>query len=98
MALTMLDKATETSDSSAWPPEIAAEFARLKVDAIVTVGGEAAKQATSSIPIVAALMADPLGQGLVSNLARPGGNVTGLSIQSSDLAGKRLPKNSVSRS
>jgi len=70
--------------------EIAAEFARLKVDAIVTVGGEAAKQATSSIPIVAALMADPLGQGLVSNLARPGGNVTGLSIQSSDLAGKRL--------
>jgi putative ABC transport system substrate-binding protein len=70
--------------------EIAAEFVRLKVDAIVTVGGEAAKQATSSIPIVAALMADPLGQGLVSNLARPGANVTGLSIQSSDLAGKRL--------
>jgi ABC-type uncharacterized transport system substrate-binding protein len=70
--------------------EIAAEFVRLKVDAILTVGGEAAKEATSSIPIVAAMMADPLGQGLVSNLARPGANVTGLSIQSSDLAGKRL--------
>ncbi|HKO73542.1 MAG TPA: ABC transporter substrate-binding protein [Bradyrhizobium sp.] len=70
--------------------EIAAEFVRLNVNAIVTVGGEAAKEATSKIPIVAAMMADPLGQGLVSNLARPGGNVTGLSIQSSDLAGKRL--------
>jgi putative ABC transport system substrate-binding protein len=69
---------------------IAAEFAKLKVSAIVTVGGEAAKQATSSIPIVAALVADPVAQGLVASIARPGGNFTGMSIQSTDLAGKRL--------
>ena len=72
--------------------EIAAEFVRLKVDVIVTVGGAvlAAKQATSLIPIVFAVAADPLGGGLVASLARPGGNVTGLSIQATDLAGKRL--------
>jgi putative ABC transport system substrate-binding protein len=70
--------------------EIAAEFVQLKVSAIVTVGGEAAKQATSSIPIVAALAADPVGQGLVASMARPGGNFTGMSLQSTDLAGKRL--------
>jgi putative ABC transport system substrate-binding protein len=68
----------------------AAEFARLKVDVIVTVGGHAAKRATSSIPIVFAISADPLGTGLVTSLARPGGNLTGFSIQSTDLAGKRL--------
>ena len=72
--------------------EIAAEFVRLKVDVIVTSGSAivAAKQATSVIPIVFAVAVDPLGTGLVASLARPGGNVTGLSIQSADLAGKRL--------
>ena len=72
--------------------EIAAEFVRLKVDVIVTSGGAvlAAKQATSLIPIVFAVATDPVGGGLVASLARPGGNVTGLSSQSTDLAGKRL--------
>jgi putative ABC transport system substrate-binding protein len=72
--------------------EIAAEFARLKVDVIVTSGGavSAATQVTSVIPIVFAVANDPLGTGLVTNLARPGGNVTGLSGQSSDLAAKRV--------
>jgi ABC-type uncharacterized transport system substrate-binding protein len=72
--------------------EIAAEFVRLKVDIIVTAGASvvAAKQATSVIPIVFAVAADPIGSGLVASLARPGGNVTGLSIQQTDLAGKRL--------
>jgi len=72
--------------------EIAAEFVRLNVDVIVTVGGAvlAAKQATSLIPIVFAAAADPVGSGLVASLARPGGNVTGLSSQFTDLAGKRL--------
>ena len=72
--------------------EIAAEFVRLKVDVIVTAGGAvlAAKQATSLIPIVFAAAADPVGSGLVASLARPGGNVTGLSSQFTDLAGKRL--------
>jgi len=68
------------------------EFVRLKVDVIVTAGPPvfAAKQATSVVPIVFATMADPLGSGLVASLARPGGNVTGLSITSPELAGKRL--------
>ena len=72
--------------------EIAAELVRLKVDVIVTAGGAvvAVKQATSVIPIVFAVVNDPVGSGLVASLARPGGNVTGLSLQSSDLAGKRL--------
>jgi putative ABC transport system substrate-binding protein len=70
--------------------EIAAEFVRLKVDVILTVGGTSARQATSDIPIVFAISADPLSTGLVASLARPGGNITGLSIQSSDLVGKRL--------
>ena len=72
--------------------EIAAEFVRRKVDVIVTAGAAvpAAKQATSVIPIVFALSGDPLGEGLVASLARPGGNVTGLSSQNSDVAGKRL--------
>ena len=72
--------------------EFAAEFVRLKVDVIVTVASAvpAAMQATSTIPIVFALAGDPVGSGLVASLARPGGNVTGLSIQSSDLAGKRI--------
>ena len=73
--------------------EIAAEFVRLKVDIIVTYATPptlAAKQATSAIPIVFAAAGDPLGAGLVASLARPGGNVTGLSLQSTDLVGKRL--------
>jgi putative ABC transport system substrate-binding protein len=72
--------------------DIAAEFIRLKVDVIVTTGVAAhvAKQATSVIPIVFALGTDPLGTGLVASLARPGGNVTGLSTQTIDLAGKRI--------
>ena len=73
--------------------EIAAEFVRLKVDVIVTQGSAtviAAKQTTSVIPIVFAASADPVATGLVASLARPGGNVTGLSIQSTDTAAKRL--------
>ena len=73
--------------------EIAAEFVRLKVDVIVahsTPAVIAAKQATSVIPIVFPVAGDPLGSGLVASLARPGGNVTGLSTQTNDLAGKRL--------
>src|SRR3982074_743116 len=63
--------------------EIVAEFVRLKVDIIVTSSSAVpeAKQATSIIPIVFALSHDPVGNGLVASLARPGGNVTGLSIQ-----------------
>ena len=73
--------------------EIAAEFARLKVDVIVTLGTPptlAAKQAIAAIPIVFVAALDPLGTGLVASLARPGGNVTGLSLQTTDLVGKRL--------
>jgi putative ABC transport system substrate-binding protein len=72
--------------------DIAAEFVRLKVDVIVTSGGAvlAAKQATSLIPIVFAAAADPVGGGFVASLVQPGGNVTGLSAQFTDLAGKRL--------
>jgi putative ABC transport system substrate-binding protein len=72
--------------------EIASEFVRLKVGVIVTVGSAAVavKQVTSVIPIVFAVAPDPLGAGLVASLSRPGGNVTGVSNQSADLAGKRL--------
>jgi putative ABC transport system substrate-binding protein len=72
--------------------EIAAEFVRLKVDVIVTVESAvpAVKQATSVIPIVFAVANDPVGGGLVASLSRPGGNVTGLSAQQADIAGKRL--------
>jgi putative ABC transport system substrate-binding protein len=72
--------------------EIAAEFVQRKVDIIVTAGGAvpAVKQATTVIPIVFALANDPLGGGLVASLSRPGGNVTGLSIQQPELAGKRI--------
>jgi ABC-type uncharacterized transport system substrate-binding protein len=74
-------------------PEIIAEFVRLKVDVIVTHATAnviAAKQATSVIPIVFAAAGDPVGSGQVASLARPGGNVTGLSLQRTDIAGKRL--------
>jgi putative tryptophan/tyrosine transport system substrate-binding protein len=72
--------------------EIAAEFVRLKVDVIVTVGSAvpSVRQATTTIPIVFAVGIDPVGSGLVASLAKPGGNVTGLSIQANELAGKRL--------
>ena len=72
--------------------DFAAEFVRQKVDVIVTYGGAIAalKQATGSIPIVFALAVDPIGAGLVASLSRPGGNVTGLSVQAADTAGKRL--------
>jgi putative ABC transport system substrate-binding protein len=72
--------------------ETAAEFVRLNVSAIVSYGGAvvALKQATTSIPIVFAIANDPVSGGLVASLARPGGNVTGLSQQATDLAGKRL--------
>src|SRR5437870_2349988 len=72
--------------------EIAAEFVRMKVDVIVTVGSAVptVRQATSVIPIVFAVGIDPVGSGLVASLARPGGNVTGLSIQANELAGKRI--------
>ncbi len=73
--------------------ETAAEFVRRKVDVIVTSATPptvAAKQATSVIPIVFAAVGDPVGIGVVEFLARPGGNATGLSLQQTDAAGKRL--------
>ena len=72
--------------------EFAAEFVRSEVNLIVTGGNAvaAAKQATSTIPIVFAIAVDPVGSGFVDSLSRPGGNVTGLSLQGPELAGKRL--------
>jgi putative ABC transport system substrate-binding protein len=74
-------------------PGLAAELVNLSVDVIVA-GGEApvraAKQATSAIPIVMSLAADPVGSGLVTSLAKPGGNITGMSALASDMAGKRV--------
>jgi putative tryptophan/tyrosine transport system substrate-binding protein len=74
-------------------PEIAADLVQLRVDILVATSTSAAlacKQATTVIPIVFPLAGDPLATGLVASLARPGGNVTGLSNQGADLAGKRL--------
>ena len=73
--------------------EIAAEFVQRKVTIILTHNTPptlAAKQATSSIPIVFATAGDPIGAGIVASLARPGGNITGLSSQTPDAAGKKL--------
>ena len=73
-------------------PELAAELVRLQVDVIValsTLAAQPAKKATTTIPIVT-VSGDPVGTGLVASLAHPGGNVTGLTIFSPDLAGKRL--------
>jgi ABC-type uncharacterized transport system substrate-binding protein len=72
--------------------EIAAEFVRMKADVILTSGGgvRAAMRTTSVIPIVFGVANDPVGSGFVASLARPGGNVTGLSNQAPDLAGKRV--------
>ena len=74
-------------------PSLATELVRLNVDVIVTTGtpaAQAAKNATTRIPIVMALISDPVGAALVASLARPGGNLTGLSSVSQDLSGKRL--------
>ena len=74
-------------------PALAVELVTLKVDVIVTAGGTAtlaAKQATSTIPIVMAQDPDPIGSGFVASLARPGGNITGLSALAPELNGKRL--------
>jgi putative ABC transport system substrate-binding protein len=73
--------------------DLAAELVQLKVDVFVTAGGTAtlaAKRASATIPIVFSEATDPVGQGYVSSLARPGGNITGLSIMAPDLDGKRL--------
>ena len=72
--------------------EIAAEFVQQNVNVIVTYGAAVAglKQATAAIPIVFAIAVDPVGSGIVASLSRPGGNVTGLSVEQSDIAGKRL--------
>jgi len=72
--------------------EIVTDFVRLKVDVIVSVGSVAmvAKRVTSTIPIVFTTAADPIGDGMVASLARPGGNVTGLSSQAADVTSKRL--------
>jgi putative tryptophan/tyrosine transport system substrate-binding protein len=74
-------------------PQLAADLVKGKVDVIIadiTVATQAAKHATSSIPIVMAIVADPVGSGLVANLSKPGGNVTGLSIMLAELSVKRL--------
>jgi putative ABC transport system substrate-binding protein len=74
-------------------PALAAELVRLKVDVIVTAAPpapEAAKQATSTIPIVFAVAADPVAEGLVASLARPGGNITGLASISGEVVGKQF--------
>jgi putative ABC transport system substrate-binding protein len=74
-------------------PGLVADLVQRKVDVIVvesTVAAQAAKRATSTIPIVMALVADPIGSGLVASLAHPGGNVTGLSLMTSELSAKRL--------
>ena len=72
--------------------ELASDLVKLRVNVIVTGGGGviAAKKATSTIPVVFAVATDPVGAGMVASLARPGANVTGLSLQATDLAGKRL--------
>jgi putative ABC transport system substrate-binding protein len=74
-------------------PHVAAELVQLNVDIIVVTGSEAtraAQQATRTIPIVMAAASDPVGTGFAATLARPGGNITGLSLFSSELSGKRL--------
>jgi putative ABC transport system substrate-binding protein len=74
-------------------PELAADLVRLKVDLIVTTGdppASSAKKATTTIPIVLANSVDPVGYGFVASLARPGGNITGLSNLGTELNSKRL--------
>src|SRR5262249_37968945 len=74
-------------------PSLTAELVRLNIDLVVAVGGpsiQAAQKATETIPIVMTNAGDPVDQGFVASLARPGGNITGLSSLTHDLAGKRL--------
>jgi putative ABC transport system substrate-binding protein len=74
-------------------PALAADLVREQVDVIVTVGGaatQATQHATKTLPIVMSVVIDPVGSGLIASLARPGGNVTGLSIMAPDLVGKQL--------
>jgi putative ABC transport system substrate-binding protein len=74
-------------------PDLAVELVRLRVDLIfaeTTPAARAAKQATTTIPIVFSPIADPIGSGLVANLARPGGNITGITFMAPELGGKRL--------
>jgi ABC-type uncharacterized transport system substrate-binding protein len=74
-------------------PDLAAELVRLRVDLIFaesTPAARAVKQATTTIPIVFSPIADPIGSGLVANLARPGGNITGITFMAPELGGKRL--------
>ena len=74
-------------------PALAADLVRSKVDVIVAMSGAATRavqQTTRTIPIVMSLVNDPVGSGLVASLARPGGNVTGLTVMSPDLAGKQF--------
>ena len=74
-------------------PDLAAELVKLKVDIIVaptTAGAQAAQRATKTIPIVMGFVSDPVALGLVANLARPGGNITGLGLPTPEIAGKRL--------
>jgi len=74
-------------------PAVAAELVRLKVDLIVTVGApgtRSAKKATNMIPIVMAQDTDPVGNGFVASLARPGGNITGLATLAPEISGKQL--------
>jgi putative ABC transport system substrate-binding protein len=74
-------------------PSLAGDLVRLKVAVIVVVGGaatKAAKEVTTTIPIVMSVVIDPVGSGLVSSLAHPGGNLTGLSLMSTDLVGKQF--------
>ena len=91
------DLVTEYRDAEGKPerfPALAAELAALKIDVIVTAGGTlavlAAKRATTTIPIVFTVVGDPVAEGVVSSLARPGGNVTGLSLVSTELVVKSL--------
>jgi len=73
--------------------DLAVELIQKRVDVVVAEGGlatAAAKKASNSVPIVMTIVGDPVGSGLVASLARPGGNITGLSVLSTDLAGKRL--------
>src|SRR5205085_3464031 len=89
--LTMENRAAEGIVERAG--DIAAEFARLKVDVIVLAGdaqGIAVRRAAPDIPIVLAAAGDPVGNGLVASLARPGGNVTGMSVMHAELGAKRL--------
>jgi ABC-type uncharacterized transport system substrate-binding protein len=74
-------------------PALAADLVRLKAHVIVAVGGtatKAAQQVTKTTPIVMSVVIDPLGSGLVASLARPGGNVTGITVMASDIVGKQL--------